>query len=651
MAMRGGGTGTAAVWPPDGPLSMLPGVGPVTEQRLARAGLASLLDLLRWFPRRCRELRELQAPDASALGELVRIRGAVRQARLQWLPGRRAMVTIEFEAGDGTPFQAAFFNQPWLKKAYAPGAQRTLEGVLEHKGRRFALRGARVLPAGVAPPGGLQLRYPEIEGVSPSRLQQWIALALERVDLQRWQLPPLPPGLPAADAEPSALLVAMHRPDDLAAHETARRHFAVREAVELFSAVERARRRREGRPGRAFPTDARIAERIAARIPFALTADQAAAVRQLQERLAGPAPMGVLLQGDVGTGKTAVAVAAALTVLAHGAQVAFLAPTELLAEQHHAEVARWLQGSGVKVVLLTASVGPGERKRNEHQLRAGGAQLVFGTHALLSERTAFAALGLVIVDEQHRFGVAQRMQLVHKGTDPHVLVMTATPIPRTLALTLFGDLDAIVLRERPGGRRAPRARYLPGSRWPRVLAAIRRRVERTFVVCPAVGADGAKGGAVRLHQELAREFRTGVVHGRMPVAERQAALQAFRDGVWDVLVGTTVLEVGVDVPEATLMVVVAAEQFGLATLHQLRGRVGRGPRPGLCLLCGTRTERVAAVCRTADGFELAEADLRIRGSGELLGTEQSGFGELRALDPIDDLELLQRARAAVRGEP
>jgi ATP-dependent DNA helicase RecG len=363
--------------------------------------------------------------------------------------------------------------------------------------------------------------------------------------------------------------------------------------------------------------------------------------------------MGVLLQGDVGTGKTAVAVWAALAVLAHGAQVAFLAPTETLAEQHHGEVARWLQDSGVQVHLLTSGLPPAARRAIEEALRRGGPHLVFGTHALFSEGTEFASLGLAIVDEQHRFGVEQRMQLVHKGRDPHVLVMTATPIPRTLALCLFGDLDAVVLRERPRGRRPARARTLQPKQWPLVLKAIARRIarkERTFVVCPAVGEEEAKGSVLAMHARLAKTFRCGLVHGRMAASERQAALAAFRSGECDVLVGTTVLEVGVDVPEATLMVVVMAERFGLATLHQLRGRVGRGARPGLCVLVGQPTERVQAVCATTDGFELAEADLRIRGSGELLGTQQSGFGELRALDPLADLELLQRARDAVRGE-
>jgi ATP-dependent DNA helicase RecG len=245
------------------------------------------------------------------------------------------------------------------------------------------------------------------------------------------------------------------------------------------------------------------------------------------------------------------------------------------------------------------------------------------------------------------------MALVHKGDNPHVLVMTATPIPRTLALTLFGDLDVVLLKHKPRGHRTVRAVQKAAEQWPRVLRSIERAVRRggrVFVVCPAVGEDGEKGGAVLVQQSLAKRFRTAIVHGRLSASDRQSALQCFREGVYDVLVGTTVLEVGVDVPEATLIVVVAADRFGIATLHQLRGRVGRGTRRGLAILCGPRTERIEAVCSTTDGFLLAEKDLAIRGSGELMGTAQSGFSDLRALDPVEDMDLLMRVRDAVRDE-
>ena len=636
---------------PDAPLVTLPGVGPTTSRRLAAVGLCTARDLVHWFPRRYRSLREVEAPAHADLGELVRIQGAVHNVSSAWLPGRRSMVTVTFAAADGSLFAARFFNQPWLKKNYPPGQRRTVEGRLAHKSSRWLIEAPKVLPVGSAPSGEVQLRYPEVEGVSTARQQQWIAHCLDRLDWARCAFEPLPPGLDDHDGDARELLLAMHRPADVEAHERARLHFAVREAMHLFRAVDRARRARAARPAQAFAIDAALEQRIRDRIPLRLTPDQDAAVRSLWRQLAGPSAMGVLLQGDVGTGKTAVAVAAALAVLAGGGRVAFLAPTELLAEQHHATVARWLAGSEVRVVLLTATTRRAVGKELAAELEAPGALFVFGTHALFSSGVDLPRLGLAIVDEQHRFGVDQRMKLVHKGDNPHVLVMTATPIPRTLALSLFGDLDIVALHDKPPGHRTVPAVWVQTEKWARALQSIARSVRRggrVFVVCPAVGEDGEKGGVVKLHESLSERFRCGLVHGRMKPADRRAVVTSFRDGAIDVLVGTTVLEVGVDVPEATLMVVVKADRFGIATLHQLRGRTGRGRRRGLCLLCGPKTERIAAVCSTTDGFELAEKDLAIRGSGELLGTAQSGFVDLRALDPGQDLELLLRVREAVR---
>jgi len=637
---------TTPLLAPDAALAAVPGIGPASQRRLAAVGLRTVLDLVQFFPRRYRPLRELAAPDEAAVGELVRLRGRVQSVRRAWLPGRRSMVTIVFACDGGTTFDVLFFNQPWLQKNYAVGDERLVEGLLAQKGRRFQVHGGKVLARGAQPSGEVQLRYPEIDGIAGARLVQWLQHALLHLDFARVPPPSLPAGLEEFAHAPAQLLLAMHRPGNVQEHEHARRHFAVREAVAVFAAVDRAARARSQRPGRAFAVDDALAARIRGRIPLLLTNDQEAAVQLLWRKLAGPSAMGVLLQGDVGTGKTAVAIAAALAVLAKGASVAFLAPTELLAEQHHHNVAGWLRGSGVQVVLHTA----GNRRAS---LPAAGPLLVFGTHALLTGDLQLPSLGLVVVDEQHRFGVQQRMALVQKGDNPHVLVMTATPIPRTLALVLFGDLDVATLRQRPPGRRVVRAFHLPAERWPRAVRAIERAVRRggrVFVVCPAVGEDGEKGGVMRVLASLQGQFRCGLVHGRLPAGERQRVLAHFREGVVDVLVGTTVLEVGVDVPNATLVVVVAADRFGIATLHQLRGRVGRGLRRGLCLLCGPRSERVAAVCRTTDGFELAEADLALRGSGELLGTAQSGFDDLRALDPVDDLELLLRVRQAVAAE-
>ncbi|MCA8967273.1 MAG: DEAD/DEAH box helicase, partial [Planctomycetes bacterium] len=507
MATRGG-TGSAARLAPQAPLSALPGVGPATATRLAAQGFTAAIDLVLFFPRRYRQLRELSVPAEAAVGELVRLPGRVHTARRAWLPGRRSLVTVVFAAADGSTFEVRFHNQPWLAKSFTIGQTRLIEGELRLQKGRYVLQPARVLPTSASPAGEVQLRYREVEGVSAARLAQWIGHCLDHLDWSLLHLPPLPAALASHDHEVRELLLAMHRPSTVAQHERARLHFAVREAMELFAAVERARRARARRPARAFAVDPALRERILARIPFALTDDQAAAIERIWTGLAGPAALGMLLQGDVGSGKTAVAIAAALAVVARGGQVAFLAPTEVLAEQHHATVSRWLQDSGVQVLLVTAS----QRQRAV----ADGPQLLFGTHALFAAESLLPRLGLVIVDEQHRFGVAQRMALVNKADNPHVLVMTATPIPRTLALTLFGDLDVVTLRHKPQGHRPVPARQLPADRWSRALRCIGRAVRRggrVFVVCPAVGEDGEKGGVVRVEASLAPRFRCGSVHG------------------------------------------------------------------------------------------------------------------------------------------
>ncbi len=638
---------------PTDPVSRLRGVGPVVAERLARCGLRTIYDLLMWFPRRVRELEDLEQLRPDALGRWVRVAGRVESTSLRYLPRRRSIVTVRLCADDGTPFEVSLFNQPYLKNAFPAGSRRLAQGVLEQRGKKYTLGRGVLLSESAAPSGPCQLMYGDIDGVSEQRLSGWMRQALLGVDVSGWPGEDLPPQLSETFPDLREALRAMHLPADVAEHEAARRRFAVLEAVALFRRVEAARRKRAARQGVAVAVSGAVEERIERVLPFSWSDDQAAAVGAIRERLAGPSPMGVLLQGDVGTGKTAVAVYAALAVIAAGHQVAFLAPTELLAEQHHELITALLAGSAVRVLLLTSSLTAGERQEAEEQLRSGGAHLVVGTHALFSETTAFADLGLVVIDEQHRFGVDQRMQLVRKGADPHVLVMTATPIPRTLTLTMFGDLDALALRVKPTGGRPVPAVYLPPKAWPRILRTIGRhiaRAGRVYVVCSRIGEEGEKGGAVRMHAELSRHFECGLVHGRMRADDRREVTAAFRAGGFPVLVGTTVLEVGVDVPDATLMVVVGADRLGLATLHQLRGRVGRGARRGLCILTGVQTPRTDAVCATTDGFELAEQDLRLRGAGELLGVRQSGIADLRALDPLEDLDILTRAREAVREE-
>ncbi len=644
----------AAGFLPSQPTTRLQGVGPKLAATLSAAGIDNIGDLLRFFPRRLETVLELEGPEEGAIDRLVRLHARVDSSRLIWLPGRRNMLRVDFFAASGEPFQAAFFNQPYLRKQLEPGEERILEGQLDRRGETWNLKAPRIMPKAYEAKGPCRLRYPEVPGISELRLRGLIRQALGACDLVQVLAASLPASLLDEFGPDEAALLAMHEPQSVEAHEAARRRFAILEAVELFRRVEKIVRARAQVLAPELRMDLADSEaRLTRCLPFTLTKQQAAAVRSLRRSLQGPAAMAVLLQGDVGSGKTAVALAAALDVISSGHQVALLAPTELLAEQHFACLQDWLAGEDIRVELLCGSLQTSERERVAKDLSIGKIQLVLGTHALISESTEFDKLGLVIIDEQHRFGVAQRTALIKKGSNPHLLVMTATPIPRTLALTIFGDMQPLYLEGLPPGRRPVQSIFLDRKAWPRILRSIRaclRRGAQVYLVCPKIGEEGEKGGAVRMQQELAKHLDARLVHGRMPARERQEVTAAFRRGDFGVLVGTTVLEVGIDVPNAQLMIIIGADRFGLATLHQLRGRIGRGKLRGLCILSGEETQRSRAICATRDGFALAEEDLRIRGAGELLGRAQSGALDFRALDPIEDMELLQRARQAVREE-
>ncbi|HVS18423.1 MAG TPA: helicase-related protein, partial [Planctomycetota bacterium] len=398
--------------------------------------------------------------------------------------------------------------------------------------------------------------------------------------------------------------------------------------------------------------------RLAACFPFAFTGAQEAALDDLERDLARAQPMRRLLQGDVGSGKTAVGAWAALAAAANGAQTAFLAPTELLAEQHFAGLAPRFAAAGVRAVLLTGSLANARRAEVLAALADGSAQVAFGTHALFSADVRFAALALAVIDEQHRFGVAQRRRLLEKGRDVHALLMTATPIPRSLALTVYGDLEVTLIGEKPPGRGRVTTSWLRGAERARLRGRLERSLEaggQVYWVVPRIeGTPSGAGGAAERHAELAAgplaRFGVELVHGRLDAAERERRLARFRAGQARVLVATTVIEVGVDVPAADVMVIEEAQRLGLAQLHQLRGRVGRGPGDACCLLMGTSgaRERFELLERTDDGFAVAEEDLRRRGMGDLLGLRQAGGGLAALEDSLErDLDLLLAARDLV----
>ncbi|MEX2252903.1 MAG: ATP-dependent DNA helicase RecG, partial [Thermoleophilaceae bacterium] len=534
-----------------------------------------------------------------------------------------------------------------------------LHGKLRRR-NEFWVSEHELVAAGEAPVHtlGLVPVHPATEGLSPAKLRE---LLWERYGLLRHTIEPLPASVRVGERLPDrqAALASAHFPDSEDDERDARRRLAFEELLLLQLAVAgRRRSRRERLAAIALPGEGELAARWAGTLPFELTGDQRAALAQIDGDLASERPMQRLLMGEVGSGKTVVALHAMLRAVEAGRQAALMAPTETLAEQHLATLERLL-GGVAEVALLTGSTPPARREELASALAAGDLKLVVGTHALIEPEVEFAGLALCVVDEQHRFGVRQRAALDAKapaGTAPHVLHLTATPIPRTLSLTAYGDLDTTVLRELPAGRRPVATHVVDGARArKRAYERIREEIAKgrqCFVVCPLVeesAALQAKAATVEAERLARTEFadhRVELIHGQLPSAEKAAAMAAFADGDADVLVATSVIEVGIDVANASVMLIEAAERYGLSQLHQLRGRVGRGEHPSLCIVFGDpKLPRLEAIASDRDGFALAEVDLELRGAGDVLGTRQHGLPELRVASLPEDLELLERARA------
>jgi ATP-dependent DNA helicase RecG len=669
------------------PATSLRGIGPAIAAALADRGVHTARDVLWLLPRRYDDARRIaglaDALATAADGERITARAEVRAARMVFVRGRRwAEVRL---GGDGAELLVRVFGAfGGLERRFPVGATLALSGPARRRGTRWEMANPDVLGSGDG--AGVLVRYPDIPGVPAATLRAACRDAVARIGGAADD--GVPPAVIARTGMPALAeaLAVLHAPpvdlgdDDVAAliAGTSRWHRRVvwGELFGLGAVVARRRRAHRAEPGAPCPPPPGLAAALAGALPFAPTGAQRRTIAEIGADLAVATPMNRLLQGDVGTGKTAVAFAALLQVARAGRQAALMVPTEILAEQHHATLAPWAARAGLGLALLTASTPRLDREAVRVGLAIGAIDAVVGTHALLTDDVDFARLALVVVDEQHRFGVGQRVRLRDKGGQgavPHLLVMTATPIPRTLALTAYGDLDASILDERPPGRAAVTTRALAGARgrtqaYRRVAARVAAG-ERAFVVCPRVGTapaasddddgasdDGAAGGrdAIGVHAELTALLapaRVGLVHGRLVAGERAAVMAAFAGGDLDVLVATTVIEVGVDVPAATVLVVEDADRFGLAQLHQLRGRIGRGPGGGECLLLhrGAVTDearrRLDVMVETDDGFRIAEEDLVMRGPGELLGTRQAGLPRLRFGDLREHTELLLAARA------
>lgn len=663
--------------PPAG-LTSLEGVGPVRAERLGRLGVRGIRDLLLLVPRRLEEIgpRVSVAEARGALGAEVSVVGRIASAHILRGGRRRSVVRARLEDGEAA-IGALFFNQPWQREALTKLAEAETEvelygSVVETKSGP-ALASPRIgTPENPLPPAGaLVPHYPLTDGVGQAFLRGLVRSALElhgdgveeclpAEELERADLPALP------DA-----VRALHAPRSPDAWERARRRVALEPLLALQARLAlRATGERTGR-ARTVELDAKDRAVLFAHLPFAPTDAQRRVTEEILADLGSRVPMRRLLQGDVGAGKTAVGFLAALAVARAGGQAALMAPTELLAEQHVFGLGPLLARAGLETTLLTGGLAPAARRRALASIASGRPGLVVGTHALFSDGVEFGRLDLAIVDEQQRFGVAQRRELLEKGEDVHMLLMTATPIPRTLALTLYGDLSTSVLDELPSGRGTIATHVLEPEKRDAVERRVAERVaagERAFWVTPRIGAseeaedDGEEGPEIPAAEEaferLAPRVPGGVelVHGRLDPEEREARLERFRTGASRLLVGTTVVEVGVDVPEATLMVIDGAERFGLAQLHQLRGRIGRGPaglgEPVCVLLArGRGRARCEMLASTRDGFVIAEEDLRLRGMGDLAGLRQAGESGEGLDDPAADLALLLFARRMIEERP
>jgi ATP-dependent DNA helicase RecG len=652
---------------PGAHVGVLPGVTVRRREALGRLGVRTVEDLLRLGPRRYEDRRHPVRIADLVPEEPALVVGRVERAVVRRLRG--GLVLHEaIVADDSGRLPARWFVRGWRPTPLPRDALVALYGAPRRKRGELALVGAQVerLPEGGVPdpdgvPGAASIVpvHPLSEGLSAAFVRGLVWRALPAAEAVRDSLARL---LPERE-RPSPLAAAirdLHFPPDLEAAEAARQRLALEELTALQVRLARRRKRRLALPAPALPVDERLDRRIRARLPFTLTSAQDAAVADLRADLALARPMHRLLQGDVGAGKTAVAVYALLAAVAHRWQGALMAPTDVLVRQHAETLSRLLEGSRVRVETLVGGRGAAARAASLERIAAGEVDLVVGTHAVISGRVSFARLGVVVVDEEHKFGVEQRRALARKGADgpawPHVLVMTATPIPRTLALTAYADLDVTVLAGRRPGRAGADTWVVRPEAGSRVLAAVRARLEagqRAIVVYPlveeseTVALRDAVAGRDRWQAALPGR-RVGLLHGRLPQREKEAAMAAFRDGAVDVLVSTVVVEVGVDVPEAGTLVVEHAERFGLSQLHQLRGRIGRAGERGLCVLVDRSEEgsaaRLAVLAETEDGFRIAEEDLLLRGAGDLAGTRQHGRPAFRTARLPRDLPLLERAR-------
>jgi len=640
-------------------LDSLSGVGPKLKPVLERlTGGDSIWDLLLHLPERWVDRRVKEYIDDAEIGEVSTLRGEVHAYNAPYSDRSPHKIVLY----DGTGFLTlAFFRADgrWLQGQFPIGKERVVSGMVEEfNGERQMTHPDHIVDPAKGPmPPAVEPIYGLTAGLTNKRVHSFAVQALDHIadDLPEWADPDLVKARGWLSFK--AALSCLHAPIeyDPELFERARERLAYDEALARESAFALARASRAKRAAPSVPVSAESHQALLRALPYKPTGAQTRAFEQIAADMSSTSPMRRMLQGDVGAGKTLVSAMAAVQAASAGFQTAFMSPTEVLARQQYETMDRLLSPLGYTVAALTGRDKASTRESILMGLADGSIHVVSGTQALFQQSVAFRNLGLVIVDEQHRFGVADRMRLAGKALSPHMLVMSATPIPRTLAQAVHGDLDVSILDEKPPGRVPVETRAIPDTRMDEVVDAVSRamrRGERAFWVCPKVDVDDDDSTAVGRHAALTDQLNVpvGLVHGRLKPAEKDAALEDFRAGRTRLLVATTVIEVGVDVPEATIMVIERAEGFGLAQLHQLRGRVGRGDRPSYCLLLyrpplgETAHERLDTLRRTEDGFEIAEADFKLRGPGDMLGLKQAGATDYRVLDLARHAPLLEIAK-------
>jgi ATP-dependent DNA helicase RecG len=647
-------------------LTVLAGVGPRHASMLTRLGINTLGDMLYNFPRRYEDYSQLKPIRELFYGQQVTVIGTVTFTEARQTHGGK-MHIFEAVINDGTGgLRLTFFNQPWLVNRIKEGEAISVSGKIEQYLGRMVMNSPDWEPVEVENlhTNRIVPIYPLTQNVT----QKWLRKLMHQV-VTYWA-PKLTDHLPesvrtsAGIPDIGTALLQAHWPDNQEKLQAARQRLAFDEIFFLQMGVLRQRRDYQSVAGRVFEVDDDwLTARLAA-LPFTLTNAQRRAVDDIRRDLKSGTPMNRLLQGDVGSGKTIVAALAAAMVNVSGAQAAIMAPTSILAEQHYRNFQTVLAGEGgmlkpEQIRILVGDTFEKEKEEIRAGLATGGIKIVIGTHALIEDPVTFADLQFVVVDEQHRFGVEQRAALRSKGTNPHLLVMTATPIPRSLALTLYGDLDLSIMDELPPGRQTIPTHILMPTERERAYSLVRSQVKdghQAFVIYPLVEETeksellAATEEHDRLQKEIFPDLKLGLLHGRMKPDEKNVVMLAFRDRQYDILVSTTVVEVGVDVPNATVMLVEGANRFGLAQLHQLRGRVGRGEAQSYCLLIpdhedAAENERLQAMAETNDGFVLAERDLQQRGPGEFLGTRQAGFASSLKMASLTDVQLIEKARS------